>query len=205
MATQEPSPPSTSPLPNPIVTLPQCLIRPYSEADVPALAHEANSPLIARNMRNTFPSPYTGAEARSWVQHARAAAPMLDFALCLPDGGGGVLAGGIGLKLRDDVESRTAEIGYWLGRAHWGRGIAAAAVAAFSRWAFAADRRLLRLEACVFGHNPASARVLDKAGYVLEGVRRSAGSKDGAVFDILMYGLLREECMGVEDGNEDCS
>jgi len=58
---------------------------------------------------------------------------------------------------------------------------------------------LLRLEASVFGPNTASARVLEKAGYTLEGVRRKAACKNGEVIDMKMYALLKEECLGVTD------
>ena len=94
------------------------------------------------------------------------------------------------------------EIGYWLGREHWGRGLATEAVRAFGRWAFAAYPELRRLEAGVFAGNDASARVLAKAGYVLEGRRRDACWKNGAFLDIAMYSLLREECLGAEEAEE---
>ena len=50
---------------------------------------------------------------------------------------------------------------------------------------------LTRLEAGVFSWNPASARVLEKCGYTLEGRARAALIKDGRVGDRLLYGLIR--------------
>ncbi len=85
-------------------------------------------------MRNAFPSPYTLADAEAWVALATGGTPCYNFAVCRPDG---TYAGGVGLKVfSDDVEYRTLEMGYWLGQAHWGTGLATAVVRAFTPWAF---------------------------------------------------------------------
>ena len=89
-----------------------------------------------------------------------------------------------------DVERTSAEIGYWLGEGVWGRGIASAAVRAVSEHAFAAYG-LTRLFAVPYARNAASARVLEKAGYVLEGRLRRSAIKDGVVLDQLLYALVR--------------
>ncbi|PSS03702.1 acyl-CoA N-acyltransferase [Coniella lustricola] len=101
------------------------------------------------------------------------------------------LIGGIGLKRLVDVEQRTMELGYWIGREHWGKGYTTEATAAFVRWAFDTFPDLNRIEASVFEGNPASERVLVKAGFALEGVRRKAIWKHGVLLDQRMYGLLR--------------
>jgi len=180
----------------PILTTPTVLLRPYHASDVPSIVKEANDPLVPKYLRNHFPHPYTAADASDWVARTAASTPVVNFAVChFPSG---EYAGGIGLKPFPpaDVEARTMEIGYWFGRAHWGRGLATEAVRAFSRWSFEAFPEVLRLEAGVFGGNAASGKVLEKAGYTLEGRRRNAGWKDGEAFDIVMYGLLREESLG---------
>jgi [ribosomal protein S5]-alanine N-acetyltransferase len=188
-----------TPLPPPILTFPHCLIRPYHQSDAIPMQRLANSPNISRYMRNLFPFPYTAADAESWLQIATvphpdlATLPFRNFAICLPDN---QYCGGIGLKILGDVESRTLEIGYWIGEPYWGQGITTEAVAGFSRYVFENMPDLLRLEAGVFGGNEASRRVLTKAGYIYEGARRKAGCKNGRVFDIFLYGLLREDCLG---------
>ncbi|KAK0733999.1 acyl-CoA N-acyltransferase [Lasiosphaeria miniovina] len=179
---------------HPILTLSRCVIRPFAASDAAALQAAADDPAIARQMRNACLAPITSAED-----------PLLNFAICTPPDHAGttIVCGGIGLKRLADVESRTLEVGYWLGRDVWGRGIATEALAAFTRWAFehvvdpaAAGGPVQRIEACVFGDNDASARVLTKAGYVLEGSRRKAGFKNGKPFDIRLFGILREEVLG---------
>lgn len=202
--------------PAPICVGPRATIRPFCTLDIPAIAREANNPLVARWMRNRFPHPYTEADAEAWLRIAADRLPLRNFALV--DSASGALVGGIGLMPGADVEARTMEVGYWLGEAHWGRGIATDAMVAFVRWAFenvtvevdrgrastvdgeaaaaAEELPLLRLEAGVFDGNPASERVLRKVGFTYEGTRRNAVWKHGQVWGIAMYGLLREECLG---------
>ncbi|CAN5360686.1 hypothetical protein BH23GEM4_BH23GEM4_00600 [soil metagenome] len=75
---------------------------------------------------------------------------------------------------------------------YWGRGIATTALQAVTEWAFATFD-LVRLQADVYEWNPASARVLEKAGYTLEGRQRKGVTKDGVTMDRLVYVIVREE------------
>ena len=99
-------------------------------------------------------------------------------------------AGGVGFQPMTDVNRRTAEIGYWLGASYWGRGIATEAVTLVTDWAFAAHE-FLRIFAQPFAGNLASRRVLEKAGYQLEGTMRCSAVKDGEVRDQCMFARLR--------------
>lgn len=72
-----------------------------------------------------------------------------------------------------DVHRKTAEVGYWLGEPFWGQGIATTTLGALTEYAFA-NFDLARLEAAVYEWNPASARVLEKCGCVLEGRLRKS-------------------------------
>jgi RimJ/RimL family protein N-acetyltransferase len=112
--------------------------------------------------------------------------PPVNFALEV----GGTAVGGIGIDLLDDVFERTAGVGYWVAQPFWGRGIATAALEFITHYAFS-SLPVDRLQAGVFEWNPASARVLEKAGFVQEGRLRRAVIKDGRVGDLLLYGRLR--------------
>jgi RimJ/RimL family protein N-acetyltransferase len=79
-----------------------------------------------------------------------------------------------------------------LGEPYWGRGIATEAVRAVTDYAFRTFD-LCRLHACVFEWNPASMRVLEKAGYTLEARHRRSVTKDGQTIDRLVYALVRPE------------
>ena len=138
------------------------------------------------NLRDQFPFPYTLADAELWIRAARAMRPETSFAIAVD----GQAAGAIGLELKDDIYRRSAEIGYWLGEPYWGRGITTEALVGTTAWAFASFD-LTRIFAHVFDWNPASSRVLEKAGYTQEGRLRRAVTKDGRNIDAFLYSILR--------------
>lgn len=175
---RHPAPPTT-------IVLPSVTLRPWHLGDAAALPALANDGDVARNLRDVFPHPYLPAHAEGWVTHASAHPGWL-FALEVA----GALAGGIGLHPFDDVYRCGAELGYWLARPHWGQGIATAAVTALATAALR-DTELVRLQAGVFSWNPASMRVLEKAGFHREGVRRRAVVKGGEIGDEHLYARLR--------------
>lgn len=168
------------------LTLSRCTLRPYRQDDEPSLVRHANNRNVSRNLRDRFPFPYTAADAREWTTRVSGQSPTANFAIVVD----GEVVGGIGLEPGTDVFRRSAEVGYWLGEAFWDRGLATEALRAVTEYAFRTFD-LCRLEAGVFDWNPASARVLEKAGYVLEGRARLAVTKDGRSGDRLLYALVR--------------
>jgi len=162
-------------------------VRSYRIDDAPSLARHANNRNISRNMRDTFPYPYTLSDAHDWISLVMQQSPEANFAIASAD----EVIGGIGLMFRDDIHRRSAEIGYWLGEPFWGQGIATAALRAVTDHAFA-NYDLARLEAFVFEWNPASMRVLEKVGYVLEGNLRRSITKDGQTIDAFLFARVLE-------------
>lgn len=161
-------------------------IRSWRAGDEDSLVRHAHDRAVWINLRDRFPHPYTATDARAWLRHVAGTIPETNFAIDVD----GEAVGGVGITLGTDVSRRSAEIGYWLGRPFWGRGIATAAVRALTDWAFA-NFDLCRLHAGVFEWNPASARVLAKAGYILEGRLRRSVTKDGKTIDQLLYATVR--------------
>jgi ribosomal-protein-alanine N-acetyltransferase len=98
------------------------------------------------------------------------------------------LRGWIGLQPLDWVH-RHAELGYWIGRPFWNRGIATEAVREMVRLAFR-DLKLHRLEAATFGGNRDSQGVLRKVGFHPEGVRREAFRVEGRWVDDVAFGIV---------------
>ena len=159
-----------------------CVLRPWRAADRDDLIREANNRKVWRNMTHTFPHPYTPDDADLWL--AIGANPGASVQLAIEVDG--CVAGGIGAIAGEGIFQATAQFGYWLGEAYWGRGIATAAARALadrigSAGAFA------RLEAHVFEWNPASMRVLEKAGFTRDAVLRCAATKDGRLIDTVLY------------------
>ena len=91
--------------------------------------------------------------------------------------------------LRHDVERVSAEIGYWLAEPFWGRGITTDALRAVTKYAIE-SHGLTRIYAVPFAWNVASCRVLEKAGYVLEGRLRNSAIKDGRLTDQMQYAFV---------------
>jgi RimJ/RimL family protein N-acetyltransferase len=166
--------------------LKQAIIRDYRNEDIASIAHNANCREIWINMRDSFPHPYSENDAQEWIDLISSTNPCTNFTLEVD----GLAVGGIGLKLQDDIHRRSAEIGYWLGKDYWGRGIATEALKSLTEYSFS-NYDLCRLYALVFSWNPGSAKVLEKAGYVLEGRLRKAVQKDGKMTDALLYAFVR--------------
>ena len=169
-------------------------IRPWTAADAPAIVEALSDAGVTGNLRDGLPKPYTEADACDYIAYARTAGEGA-YAFAIDAGGGAV--GSIQLTRQGNIHRRTAELGSWLGRALWGRGIMTKAVEEMCRTGFEAWD-IVRIYAEPFAHNAGSRRVLEKAGFRLEGVMRHSAVKNGVVRDMRLYSLLREdlECIG---------
>jgi [ribosomal protein S5]-alanine N-acetyltransferase len=171
----------------PTLDFPGVRLRRWHPHDVASLARHANNRKIWLNVRDHFPYPYTPAHAQEWIEKVAPVEPVSQFAIEVD----GEAAGGVGITPQQDVDRYSAELGYWLDEAHWGRGIMTAVVRSVSEHAFAAFQ-LHRIYAGVFEWNPASCRVLEKAGFTFEGRLRRAAVKDGKLLDQYLYAMTRE-------------
>ena len=169
------------------LTLTNCIVRDWTRNDLGALVRHANNRKVWLNLRDRFPHPYREADGRGFLAQVSQQQPSTLWAIEVD----GEAAGGIGLVPLTDVERVSAEIGYWLGEQYWGRGVMTEALRAVTAEAF---RRtdLRRIFALPFADNVASIRVLEKAGYALEGRLRDSAIKDGVIRDQLMYAAYRE-------------
>lgn len=142
-------------------------LRPISRNDASAITRLLAGDTELALQTATFPIPYTLADAYAFIERAD---PDQNFAIVAGD----ELVGGCGFK----EEHGDVEIGYWIGRIHWGRGYATAAAELLAE---EARRRGLRhVYAEVYVENPASMRVLEKAGFVREGeVERDIPQRGG--------------------------
>jgi RimJ/RimL family protein N-acetyltransferase len=153
-------------------------IRNWQISDAQALAAVANNRNVWNSIRNEFPSPYTVMDALAWIKHANEEKPVANFAIEI----GNIVAGNISCTRHKDVYAKTVELGYLIGENYWGKGIATAAVALMLE-AIQKNKEIVRIEAKIFGGNGASARVLEKNNFVLEGTRKNAIYKNGVIAD----------------------
>jgi RimJ/RimL family protein N-acetyltransferase len=166
----------------------RCFVRPWRLADADALVRHANNLNVAKQLRDRFPHPYSRASATAFLKFAAQDDDPTNLAIEVR----GEAAGGIGFVPGSDVERYSAEIGYWLGEAHWGRGIVTEALMLVTDDVFR-RRNMLRLFALPFADNVGSARVLEKAGYVCEGILRASAVKFGRPRDQAIYARINPD------------
>jgi RimJ/RimL family protein N-acetyltransferase len=165
-----------------------CTLRPWAAGDAAALVRHADDYEVARQLRDRFPHPYRPEDARAFLRVVVPVEPATNFAIEV----GGEACGGLGFVRGHDIERFSAEVGYWLGRSCWGRGIATEALCLITDYAF--ERLgLLRLFALPFEDNAASIRVLEKAGFQREGRLRSSCVKFGQPRDQALYARVNDK------------
>jgi ribosomal-protein-alanine N-acetyltransferase len=162
----------------------------FRSSDRDALVEHLNDrDIYDRTLR--IPYPYADADAEEWLalvgkiteQQGR----PVHFAIRRADD---ALIGGCGFDGFQIGKSHRGEIGYWLARPFWGRGIMTAVVQRVCRHAFE-EFDLVKIIAHVFPNNTASARVLEKCGFLQEGFLRRHFLKEGQFLDGRLFALLR--------------
>ena len=169
------------------ITIGKYTIRDWEMDDAGSLVRHANNPKIAANLRDGFPYPYTDSDAESFLSNVTSQSPRTIFAIANEN----EAIGSIGLMIGHDVHRFTAELGYWLAEPFWGKGIMTSAVAAITEFGFE-TLELNRIYAEPYTPNLASARLLEKAGYSLEGTLRASVVKDGQVLNQFMYAKINK-------------
>lgn len=149
---------------------------------------------VARNTLH-IPHPYPADGAEKWLSDALPAISRRErysWAVTLRDGAEPGWEG-VGLVgLHPEWDHLHAELGYVIGMPWWGRGYATEAVRAVVRFVFTRTE-LIRLHAGHYARNPASGRVLEKCGFVREGLRPRMYRRFGEWVDLVQMRLLREE------------
>lgn len=161
-------------------------LRPWSIADLDSLVKYAGNFNIAKNMTDGFPHPYSEENGRRFIEFATSDNPIRIFAIEV----NGEAVGGIGLHPQGDIQRKNAELGYWLAELYWGNGIITRAIKQMVEFGFKTFD-INRIFARPFGHNLASQRVLEKAGFKLEARLEKTFFKNGEFVDELIYAIRR--------------
>lgn len=139
----------------------------------------------------TIPYPYNEAHADWWINHvAEETKKQGKSVIWAIRNAEGYLIGSIGLHDFQVGKSHKAELGYWIAKPYWNQGIATKGVKSICEYGFG-EFGLIRITAHVFDFNTASARVLEKADFQLEGTLRNHYKKDGKIFDCKLYARVR--------------
>lgn len=163
------------------------VLRPWRTIDAAALVLHANDEAVSARLSDRFPFPYTMVDATRFLEQT-VEPPALNLAIEIE----GAAVGGIGLRPGKGELRIGAHFGYWLGRRYWGQGIMSRIVPPWCEHVFA-NFGYERLHTTVFVNNPASARVLEKSGFVREGTLRRAAIKGSEVFDLWLYAMIRPD------------
>lgn len=166
-------------------------LNPIYPADRWSYLLHLNNPEIYQHTLN-IPYPYTEKHADHWLAQVDLRQCRLGYATQLAlRNADGELAGGIGLDFGGQTPlPHQAELGYWLAKPFWGQGVMTQAVRVFCDWALQTFA-LERIQAHIFKANLASERVLQKAGFTLEGQMTRHYLKDGQLHDGKLYARLR--------------
>ena len=168
--------------------MPQFILRAWQLSDLDSLVEHANNINISRYMTDGFIHPYTREAGERFIEFATKDDPIHIFAIEVE----GKAVGGIGIHPQGDVMRKNAELGYWLSEKYWGRGIMTEAIKEAVKFAFF-TYDINRIYARPFGNNPASARVLEKAGFHFETRFEKTIFKNGEYLDELYYAVRSKE------------
>ncbi|CAF9924387.1 MAG: hypothetical protein GOMPHAMPRED_003617 [Gomphillus americanus] len=183
-------------------------VREFHEDDVSDSVQCLNEPEVRTFLRNRIPSPYTESDFKWWIDRCADQTNWIPTGPFEPDPQDSTihrlpshyaivkddrLIGAIGLEMKSDVYCRTGELGYWIARPQWGKGIMGSVAPAFVKWAFATFGILYRIEAEIFSGNDASRAVLKKSGMKFEGRHEGSIWKNGQILDGDFWGIVRTE------------
>ena len=158
--------------------------------DAPKLSELANNPAVAGFLRNIFPSPYLLEHAEWFIPMTLSKDPTENFGIYLNE----QFCGICGAHPFNDIHYKTAEIGYWLGEPYWGQGIGSIAINLLLNYCFE-KVKYSRVQAITFDSNIGSMRVLEKNGFIKEGIMRKHILKNGQYYDAHLYGMTDDEYM----------
>lgn len=162
------------------------LLRQFTSSDATSIVTYLNDPLVTRYITDAIPKPYTIADATGWVAHSQTSNTIMAIEY------NGLFVGCISAQIGEFEYSRSAQLGYWIGKEFWNKGIATQAVTLFCQQ-LTRDTDMMRLYVSVVVDNGASSRVLAKNGFVCEGVHRAASYKAGVFYDESVWAKMVNE------------
>jgi [ribosomal protein S5]-alanine N-acetyltransferase len=163
-------------------------LRPFTLSDAAEVQRLCGDPLIASTTLN-IPHPYADGVAETWIATHQSAFERRELVVwAIADRRG--LIGAIGLDLFP--QDHRGQLGYWIGVPYWNQGFATEAVTSVIEYGFGI-LGLDRIHASYLTRNPASGRVMAKAGMRHEGTLRQHCFKDGRLEDIAVFGILRTD------------
>jgi len=160
------------------------LLRDFTENDIGRLTLILNDVSVTQFLSTKIASPYTKENALWWINEGSKGDLIKAISF------NGIVVGCIGVNRGDFEYQKTGEIGYWLDKEYWRKGIASAAIQQISELVFS-NTDIVRLFASVFSGNEASMQLLLKSGFKQEAVLENAIFKNGSFFNNHVFAKLR--------------
>lgn len=157
--------------------------------DAQQLSEMLNNQKILANLRDGLSFPYTIDDAKEYIKAMLDADQDQTFAYAITDEKR--VIGSIGVFRKDNIHFQTAELGYYIAEPDWGQGHGTRAVKQIGELIFETTD-IIRIFAEPFARNLGSCRILEKAGFQLEGILRKNALKNGRTEDMKLYALVRE-------------
>lgn len=167
----------------------ECEIRSWKIEDSNNLAAALNNKKILDNLRDGLPYPYTVEDANAFILAMLDADKNTTYAFAIVVNNKAI--GSIGVFRKDNIHYRTAEMGYCIAEPYWGQGIGTSAVKQVCKYIFE-NTDIMRIFAEPFAYNAGSCRILEKSGFVYEGILRKNAVKNGVVLDMKMYSIVKD-------------
>lgn len=158
------------------------ILRSFKDEDLTPLTLLANNKKIWDNLRDSMPYPYSETDAAFFIHICKQENIPMTYAIIYED----VFCGTIGLVTKDDLDIKTAELGYWIGEPFWNKGIATKVIKLIVKYGFE-ELSLQKIQASVFAYNDASIKVLLKNGFQRDGIFQNLISKNNAFYDEYRY------------------
>lgn len=165
-------------------------LKKWEEKDAESLSMTLSNQNILKNLRDGLPYPYTRDDALDYIRFINDSDhnKYYVFAITVND----LVIGNISVERQENIHYRTGELGYYIDEKYWGKGIMSEAVRLICEYVFS-HSDIIRIFAEPFSYNIASCKVLEKNGFVCEGILRKNAIKGGQILDMKLYALIKEE------------
>ncbi|MFQ6791467.1 MAG: GNAT family N-acetyltransferase [Thomasclavelia sp.] len=167
-----------------------CVLKKWDLSDAKDLVKILSDKRILDNLRDGIPYPYTLQDGKEFITSILQANENNTFAFAITIDN--KVIGSITVFRQENIHNKTGELGYYLAREYWGKGIMTKAVNQICEYVFN-NSDIIRIYAEPFAYNIGSCRVLEKSGFHYEGTLRKNAIKNGKILDMKMYSRLKDD------------
>lgn len=161
-------------------------LRTFLEQDAQRLEHILNDRHVTQYLSTKIPMPYTASDAHWWINQG--SKQSLVYAIEIDN----TLVGCIGINQGEFEYQRSGEIGYWLAKEYWRKGIMLQAINQVVAHVYNTTD-IIRVFASVFSENIGSMGLLEKCSFTLEAIHKKAIYKDNQFYDNHIYVIQKHK------------